>query len=159
MHIQATARGAACPGGGLEEQEVGQAGAEQVLHLPLELDPPLAAGELVGLRDKWSAGKGGKSRRTGENWLPLSGPSKFQCFLQGRPRLTNLPRLDGDGSFTSQLMWSGEKTRHIKYHSKFEPCSVVAFWDRPWVWNTAHCWYNYPFHPLGLSPCVTRQNS
>jgi len=26
--------------------------------------------------------------------------------------------------------------------------SVGALWDRPWVWNTAHCWYNYPFHPL-----------
>ena len=24
-----------------------------------------------------------------------------------------------------------------------------ALWDRAWVWNTAHCWYNYPFHPLG----------
>lgn len=38
-HIQAAARGAACAGGGLEEQEVEQPGAEQVLHLPLELDP------------------------------------------------------------------------------------------------------------------------
>ena len=27
--------------------------------------------------------------------------------------------------------------------------SVGTLWDRPWVWNTAHCWYNYPFHPLG----------
>ena len=92
MHIQASARGAACPGGGLEEQEVGQAGAEQVLHLPLELDPPLAAGELVGLRDKWSAGKGGKSRRTGENWLPLS----FKVSMMS-PRPTPLDKFAETG--------------------------------------------------------------
>ena len=29
-----------------------------------------------------------------------------------------------------------------------------ALWDRPWVWNTAHCWYNYPFHPLGMSYAI-----
>ena len=28
-------------------------------------------------------------------------------------------------------------------------CSVWSLWDRPWLWNTLHCWYNYPFHPLG----------
>ena len=27
--------------------------------------------------------------------------------------------------------------------------SVWALWDRPWVGNTFHCWYNYPFHQLG----------
>jgi len=26
--------------------------------------------------------------------------------------------------------------------------SVWALWDRPWVGNTFHCWYNYPFHQL-----------
>jgi len=26
--------------------------------------------------------------------------------------------------------------------------SVWSLWDRPWVWNTLHCWYDYPFHPL-----------
>ena len=84
--IQATARGAAGPGGGLEEQEVEQAGAEQVLHLPLKLDPLQTAGELGGLSDKWSAGKGGKNRRTGQNCLPLLlfGP-RFNIFSKADP--------------------------------------------------------------------------
>ena len=43
--------------------------------------------------------------------------SSFQYFLEGRPRLTNLPRLDGDGSFTSQLMWSGQKTQLVNTKS------------------------------------------
>ena len=30
-------------------------------------------------------------------------------FCIGRPHLTSLQRLDGDGSFTSQPMWSGQK--------------------------------------------------
>ena len=21
--------------------------------------------------------------------------------------------------------------------------------DKPWVWNTAHCWHGYPYHPIG----------
>jgi ceramide synthetase len=32
---------------------------------------------------------------------------------------------------------------------------VIAFWaglyilwDKPWTWDTKHCWYDYPFHPL-----------
>ena len=28
--------------------------------------------------------------------------------------------------------------------------SVWALWDRPWIGNTFHCWYNYPFHDLGI---------
>jgi len=24
--------------------------------------------------------------------------------------------------------------------------SVVVMWNKPWVWNTYYCWYNYPFH-------------
>jgi len=27
-------------------------------------------------------------------------------------------------------------------------CGVYFIWDKPWVWNTAHCWYNYPFHEI-----------
>ena len=30
--------------------------------------------------------------------------------------------------------------------------SVWALWDRPWIGNTFHCWYNYPFHDLGIFP-------
>lgn len=26
--------------------------------------------------------------------------------------------------------------------------SIWSLWDRPWVWNTLHCWYDYPFHAL-----------
>lgn len=26
--------------------------------------------------------------------------------------------------------------------------SVWTLWDKPWVWDTVHCWYNYPFHSL-----------
>ena len=114
-HIQAAARGAAGAGGGLEEQEVEQPGAEQVLHLPFELDPWEAAGESGGLSDKWNDGKGGKNTRTGWDCLPLFpfGSRQYflllQCLHLGLLHLTSLQRLDGDGFFTSQPMWSGQK--------------------------------------------------
>lgn len=26
--------------------------------------------------------------------------------------------------------------------------SILVMWNKPWVWNTAYCWYNYPFHTV-----------
>ena len=30
--------------------------------------------------------------------------------------------------------------------------SVLALWDKSWVWNTFYCWYGYPFHNIGKYP-------
>ena len=76
-HIQATARGAAGAGSRLEEQEVEQPGAEQVLHLPLEPGRGQVAGESVGPRDRWKDGSGGKKWRTGWKCFPQF---SFQCI-------------------------------------------------------------------------------
>ena len=27
--------------------------------------------------------------------------------------------------------------------------SVVVMWNKPWVWDTYYCWYDYPFHVVG----------
>ena len=34
--------------------------------------------------------------------------------------------------------------------------SVLALWNKPWVWNTFYCWYGYPFHAIGkyLDLCI-----
>ena len=23
-----------------------------------------------------------------------------------------------------------------------------CLWDKPWLWDIRHCWYDYPFHPI-----------
>jgi len=25
---------------------------------------------------------------------------------------------------------------------------LYCLYDKPWLWNTAHCWYSYPYHPI-----------
>lgn len=25
---------------------------------------------------------------------------------------------------------------------------VVILWDKPWLWDIMHCYYNYPYHPV-----------
>ncbi|XP_023341568.1 ceramide synthase 6 isoform X2 [Eurytemora carolleeae] len=27
---------------------------------------------------------------------------------------------------------------------------LFCLYDKPWVWNTAHCWHGYPYHPIDL---------
>jgi len=28
---------------------------------------------------------------------------------------------------------------------------LATLWDMPWMWNTGHCWYKYPFHKIDNS--------
>ena len=159
-----------------------QAGVEQVRRLPLELRSPQAAGKLGGRSDKWNAGKGGKNRRTGWNCFYFSfsvlvpifsrRPTPLDKFAETgwrwlfyftahvvRSTNLNISNLTSDvrskpykGSFTCGLV---KQIQNTKSRCKSRLYSVGALWDRPWVWNTAHCWYNYPFHPLGMSLCNT----
>ena len=53
--------------------------------------------------------------------------------------------------------WTNHVLRDVAHKRKLQfprnlelLLSVWALWDRPWIGNTFHCWYNYPFHDLGI---------
>lgn len=34
------------------------------------------------------------------------------------------------------------------FYSVMLTYGVWCLWDKPWLWDIRHCWYDYPFHPM-----------
>ncbi|CAN8003773.1 unnamed protein product [Ixodes hexagonus] len=58
-------------------------------------------------------------------------------------------------------LWVRQRTTQQKKLSKFAETvwrfffyagifcyGLYALWDKPWLWDTMHCWYGYPNHPV-----------